>query len=144
VSLAKSPRILLLGSGHCGDGEWAICRDSTENGCVVHSYGIGTNLTFEQDLVRCFGAQVRAFDPTPIALEWVSRQHLPESIRVFPWGISDNDGTVDLELPEQHTTSFVKRGAGPKSESTRLVVCPVKRFSTICSLLKETRIDFSS
>lgn len=141
TNLAKGLRVCLLGHGHQGDGEWVVCRETIKPGGVVHSYGIGTNLEFEIDLVRRFGVVVRAFDPTPLALEWVQKQQLLESIKVYPWGIADEDGNVELELPEQHVTSFVKCGELVRSNAVIKATCPVKRFPTICHLLGDRSIE---
>src|SRR5918911_4822937 len=65
-----------------GDGQWAVSPTGLGAGTVVYSFGIGYNLTFELALIERFGATVHAFDPTPLALEWVKGQSLPPSLVV--------------------------------------------------------------
>jgi FkbM family methyltransferase len=136
--ITASPGVALLGRG---DGEWAIsARDLPRHGIVL-SFGIGTDLSFERDLVRRFNATVHAFDPTPIALEWVNTQKLPSTIQVHPWGIADYDGELELELPQQHGVSFVPVASGPGGPAARTVRCPVRRLETIARELAIPAID---
>lgn len=85
-----------------GDGQWAISPEGLDAGTVVYSFGIGYNVTFEVALIERFGAVVvHAFDPTPLALEWVSRQTLPPSLVVHEVGIADYDGTAQFAPPRR-------------------------------------------
>ena len=51
---------------------------------VVYAFGVGTDISFERDLIARYGVTVHAFDPTPIALEWAAAQRLPDAVRAPP------------------------------------------------------------
>ena len=48
--------------GARGDGGYVILNDPQLRGCVLYSYGIDDNDSFDQDLHRCFGIPVRQYD----------------------------------------------------------------------------------
>src|ERR1700721_582734 len=93
-----------LGSG---DGRWVISPDRFGPDSIVYSFGIGRNITFDLALIRRFGCKVHAFDPTPLANEWLQSQNLPDSFLVYPWGLAAYDGSARFALPESHSVSFV-------------------------------------
>jgi FkbM family methyltransferase len=133
------PQAFLLGRG---DGEWAVHATALSAGAVAHSYGVGQDVSFDLDLIRRHGVDVHAFDPTPIAAEWIRTQNLPARFRFHDYGIADFDGTMQFELPASHGVSFVaadgvvKQG-GPVSAHA---AGEVKRFDSIVQSLGHRRI----
>ena len=121
-----SVTMMTLGAG---DGQWAVCPAGLGVGTVVYSFGIGHNLTFEQALIERFGVMIHAFDPTPLALEWVKRQALPPSLVVHEVGIADYDGTARFAPPRRagrESFSMVREsGVGTTVEA------PVARLATL-------------
>ena len=128
-------KTLSLGSG---DGRWVVCPDNLNSDSVVYSVGIGKDITFDTDLIRRFGCIVQAFDPTPLAMEWLRSQELPENFVVHPWGLAAHDGSAVFALPVEHAVSFTM-SADMQSKAT--AECPVYRLSTIRDMLKHDHID---
>jgi FkbM family methyltransferase len=128
-------RKLALGSG---DGRWVICPDRLSSKSVVYSFGIGTNITFDLDLIRRFGCTVQAFDPTPVAIEWLKAQNLPVGFVVHPWGLAAYDGSAQFVLPEKHSVSFLMSN---EVASKAVAQCPVYRLPSIRGLLGHDRVD---
>ena len=114
-----------------GDGQWAVCPADLRAGTIVYSFGIGHNVTFERALIERFGVVVHAFDPTPLALEWIKRQALPPSLVVHEVGIADYDGTARFAPPRRagrESFSMVRAsGVGTAVE------VPVARLATLVS-----------
>ena len=72
---------------------------------VCYCVGVGEETSFDEDLIRTFGCDVYAFDPTPRAIEHVARlrQERPELAGRFhfePAAIWDRDGETDFFAPE--------------------------------------------
>ena len=126
-----------LGSG---DGRWVISPDRFGPDSIVYSFGIGRNITFDLALIRRFGCKVHAFDPTPLANEWLQSQNLPDSFHVYPWGLAAYDGSASFALPESHSVSFVMATDVP-SKSKSVAECQVRRLPTIRESLGHDHID---
>jgi FkbM family methyltransferase len=133
------PRAHLLGRG---DGEWAVHATALTAGAVAHSYGVGQDISFDLDLIRHHGIDVHAFDPTPIAAEWVRSQALPERFAFHEYGIANFDGTMQFELPASHGVSFVAASGVVKHGEpvSAHAAGEVKRFDSIVRALGHQRI----
>ncbi len=114
-------------------GRWAVVPDRLGPDTVVYAFGVGTDISFERDLIARYGVRVHAFDPTPIALEWAATQRLPEGFVLHPYGVADFDGTARFAAPRKRkfpSFSLVRRdGAGPGVEA------PVHRIGTLVAML---------
>ncbi len=90
-------------------GEWAICPDVLGERALVYSAGIGDTVSFEMSIIRDFGAEVHAFDPTPETARWIGKLELPDRLHFHPWAMAASDG-------ERMFYPRVKR-SGAKSDS---------------------------
>ncbi len=70
-----------LGSDY---GGWTVIPEMVGPELVVYSVGVGSDITFDRAMIERFGCTVHAFDPTPMAREWVAKQTVPARIRVPP------------------------------------------------------------
>ncbi|MBV8226331.1 MAG: FkbM family methyltransferase [Verrucomicrobia bacterium] len=94
---------------------------------TVMSFGIGDDISFDLAMVRRFGAKVFAFDPTPNAIRWVSRQKIPSAMTVYEIGLADFDGNQEFGLPDNpNWDDFSVRRV-----TDRVVRCKVARLSSI-------------
>ena len=53
--------------GNTGDGGWDICVSEPykpKNDCLVYSFGINNDFSFDDDIAMEYGCDVRAFDPS--------------------------------------------------------------------------------
>ncbi len=78
-------------------------------------------------MIAQFEAEVHGFDPTPMSLEWLSRQQIPPAMHVSAVGISDHDGEEDFAFP--HVAGWDDFSVRRKSD--RLVRCRVARLATV-------------
>jgi FkbM family methyltransferase len=114
-------------------GHWCIAPGVLGAG-TVYAFGVGTDISFERDLIARCGVTVHAFDPTPIALEWAAAQRLPERFVLHPYGVADFDGTARFAAPRKRkfaSFSMVRQeGVGPAVEA------PVHRLTTLVDMLR--------
>ena len=113
-------------------GRWSVAPAALGGG-TVYAFGVGTDISFERDLIARYGVTVHAFDPTPIALEWARSQALPERFLLHPYGVADFDGTARFAAPRKRkfaSYSLARReGVGPAVEA------PVYRLTTLMAML---------
>ena len=53
--------------GNVGDGGWEICDDPAvrpAHDCIVYSFGINWDFTFDDYVAKVYGCHVYAFDPS--------------------------------------------------------------------------------
>lgn len=114
-------------------GRWSVVPDTLGTDTVVYALGVGTDISFERDLIARYGVAIHAFDPTPIALQWAASQPLPERFALHPYGVADFDGMARFAAPRKRkfpSFSLVrKEGVGPAVEA------PVHRLITLIGLL---------
>jgi FkbM family methyltransferase len=114
-------------------GRWSVVPTGLGPATVVYALGVGTDISFERDLIARFGVRVHAFDPTPISLEWAAARQLPHGFTLHPYGLADYDGTARFTAPRKRkfaSFSLVRNeGVGPPVEA------PVRRLATLAGLL---------
>lgn len=122
----------IMGSG---DGSWIICPDLLMRESIVYSIGVGTDITFDLELIKTFGVRVFAFDPTPVSVAWVKSQQIPKEFQLIDCGISNFDGFAKFyRLGNQLTTSHTV-------SSDEFVEFQVFRIRTVMQRLGHEKID---
>lgn len=121
-------------------GDWFLCPAKLTQTSIVYSLGIGRDVSFDLSVIKRFGVDVHAFDPTPSALEWLRHQSLPAQFHVMPFGVAGFDGAAAFNMPlDPANPSFAYQGQYPTSLGA--VTCQVRRLSTLMEMLGHTRID---
>ena len=128
-------RKMLLGDG---DGEWCICPDLVKPDSVVYSFGVGMDISFDRALMKQFGVEIHAFDPTPVAMDWIAKQENLTGFHFHPFGLADHDGVVEFALPTKFKVSFTMLTDVPSSTSAQGEVC---RLGTILDRLGHDRLN---
>lgn len=125
------------GTAYGGD---TICPSALTSSSVVYSFGVGEDISFDLSLIRSFGLQVFAFDPTPRSVEWIGAQSLPPQFHFAAYGIADYDGTAEFfppDNPEHVSHTIFER----PSTAERSITVPVRRLSTLMTEFGHTAID---
>jgi FkbM family methyltransferase len=143
----KRQRVQLKPQVHCEQlmlgteyGGYAVCPTGLGPDAVVYSFGVGCDVSFDQELIAACGVAVQAFDPTPRSVDWLKTQTLPESFVFHPWGIADFDGTARFHAPKDPThVSHTLLDGG--NVGTGAVEVPVFRLRTIMEKLGHDGID---
>jgi FkbM family methyltransferase len=119
-------------------GTWAVVSSALGPDSIVYSVGVGTEIDFDVALIERFGLQVHAFDPTPVAVEWITEQRLPAGFVFHPLGVAAHDGTAEFAARSTvtHYTSVPGNDAGAARVSR-----PVRRLHTLSASLGHERID---
>jgi FkbM family methyltransferase len=109
------------------------------NESIVYSFGVGEDISFDEQVIADFGCSVYGFDPTPKAIRFIDDKRPIGNYTFFPVGIADEDGQKRFFLPKNPdyvSGTFLENEAQDNS-----VVVPVKKFSTIARELGHDRID---
>lgn len=119
---------------------WCVCPSALSEDSVVYSFGVGTDISFDLELIRRHGTIVHAFDPTPRSIAWVQSQELPERFIFHEYGVGSHDGSVAFYPPEN--SNFVSYSVFSRGSVTPpFVERPVSRLATIMKKLGHTKID---
>ncbi|XP_046381672.2 probable methyltransferase-like protein 24 [Haliotis rufescens] len=79
-----------LRMGECGDGGWEICDDKEYRPvkpCIVYSFGINSDFSFDDDTAKSYECDVFSFDPSMKQASHQRSQH----VRFLKLGISGTD-----------------------------------------------------
>ena len=117
---------------------WCVCPSNLSHSSVVYSFGIGEDISFDLELIRRFGVQVHAFDPTPRSIQWLRGQALPELFTVHDFGVADYDGTCRFFPPAN--PSYVSHSVIKRETPGPVLDAPVHRLSTIMKMLGHSAI----
>ncbi len=125
-------------------GGWELWCDPLGPDSVLWSFGIGRDLSFDLSLIDRTGAHLHAFDPTPEAVEYVSRQIRPARLHFHPWGVAARDGLASFRplfrdpdrVRYSHDYSLREASGDP-----RAVTLPVRRLRTLARDLAVERVS---
>lgn len=79
---------------------WTICPDGLDSKSIVYSGGVGSDISFEHELVNHFRCEVVLFDPSPTGLETMSRpEHKIPQFHFFPVALAGHTGTLKMAPP---------------------------------------------
>ena len=104
---------------------------------VVYSFGVGTDISFDQGLIDLIGCTIHAFDPTPRSIAWISQQPTSEHLVFHGFGLGEKDGALAFQQPSKVNHVSYSRATGAKE----VQLLPVKRLGTIMLELQHDHID---
>jgi FkbM family methyltransferase len=116
------------------DGCWSVVPNGLGAHRVAYVFGVGTDISFERDLIARYGVTVHAFDPTPIALEWAAARSLPERFLLHPYGIGSFDGPARFAPPRKR--KFASFSLVRSDGADTGVDAPVHRLATLVGMLR--------
>ena len=89
LPLVAYSKLVRLGSAY---GGWTIPTNFLRSDSICYSGGVGTDVSFDLELIRRYGCTVHAFDPTPSSVDYVRTAGLPAGFRFFPYALCRLDG----------------------------------------------------
>lgn len=116
-----------------------LCPDQLGPRSVLYSFGIGEDISFDEEVIRQFGCTVYGFDPTPKSIDWVKSREVPPGFHFIPVGISSRSGKVDFYLPKN--PSFVSGSAYIHNDVEEKIEVPMQTLPEIMAQLGHTEID---
>lgn len=120
--------------------QWTIAPFVIPGNPIIYSFGVGTDISFDLEVIKKFNAKVYAFDPTPKSVQWIKQQTLPSTFYFHPYGIASYNGKVSFTLPKnpQYVSGSVNDHLGSGGEK---IDVPVKKLDTIMQELGHQKID---
>jgi FkbM family methyltransferase len=78
------------------DGGWCFIPDDLSQDSIVYSLGVGDNIEFDLALIRKYGVEVHAFDPSPPSIDMLGDRDLPSQFHFHTWAVAAEDGSLTL------------------------------------------------
>ena len=128
----------------CGDSKYGakwIVDNHLKQDSLVYSFGVGEDISFDLDVNKNFGSQIRMFDPTPKAVDFIKKQVLPKNMFFYSYGIGNTNGEIDFSPPVNPAHVSYRQVFGNAVSSIKTAKFPVKTLNTIMSELSDTYID---
>jgi hypothetical protein len=125
-----------LGSDY---GGWVVADEPLIKSAspIVLSFGLGDDISFDEEIIRRYGARVYGFDPTTASLNWIAARGKPPNMKVLPIGIASFDGRQGFLLPENGSHG----NFSAKATVDRHIICDVMRYDSILALLELRHVD---
>ena len=67
---------------------------------LIYSIGIGTDVSFDLELINTYGCRVYGFDPTPKSIQWIKENIIEPNFIMSEFGISNFSGIKKFYLPK--------------------------------------------
>ncbi|WP_430813558.1 FkbM family methyltransferase [Carboxylicivirga sp. RSCT41] len=67
--------------GDTDDGGWPLWDEHVDSGSIVYSFGVGTNISWEETIIKHFGLTVFSFDPNPMSISWLNDKAVSARLR---------------------------------------------------------------
>ena len=123
-------------------GVWTVCPLGLTADSVVYSFGVGDNIAWDLAMIRRFGVEVHAFDPTPASVRWVRGQSLPSGFHFHEFGLASKDGSLRFAAPRRlKDVNYAPLREADSRPAAASVTAPVRRLDSIRRQLGHGRID---
>lgn len=130
-------RLEKIGSDH---GGWFVPVDLIQADWICYAGGVGEDITFDLGVIRRFGCQVFAFDPTPRAITYAARcaGSAPE-FHFMPVGLWSGDTTLRFFVPRD--PAHVSHSVVNLQETDSYFEAPCRSLASLMKELGHDRID---
>ena len=123
-------------------GDWSVAFDQLNAESIVYSFGIGDDVELDLALINNIGVTVFAFDPTPLAVDWVTDNVRNDKFKFYPYGIASEDGEIIFSQRESSGSGAVMFSAVKEPVPGRKnISCQVFRLQTLMKQLEHDKID---
>ena len=134
-----SLRHQVLGSTY---GGWGVPDNYLHSGSIVYTVGVGKDISFDLGLVNNYGCKVFAFDPTPIAMQFMSKTRLPDRMTFVPIGLSSKDGKERFYAPQIAGGDSFSKIIDPNQGKSAEIVCETLTLKSIMERFHHKHVDF--
>lgn len=124
-------------------GGWYICPPVNPidyKDAIVYSIGVGRNIAWDKAMMETFSTIHHAWDPTPTALDFVSKQSFPEGYHFHATGLAAEDGNLTLKLPLSNGDSYTVIEFQEKAQDGTVVTVPVLSVKSMMNSLNHTSL----
>lgn len=140
LPIQSSEPIHWIGSDDCG---FYIVENQLSNNSVVYSFGIGEDISFDEELIAKYGCSICAYDPTPKSKTFIEKKKPSSLFRYYDCGIADYDGKMKFYLPENddYVSCTTYNRWGYDENKKKPIEVEVKKLSTLMLENGHTYID---
>lgn len=110
---------------------------------IIYSFGIGEDISFDEELIKKFGCTIFGFDPTPKSVQFIKNKGSLSNFYFVPYGIYCYDGEIKFYLPpnSEHVSCTTSNVWKYKNSEEQTITVPVKKFTTILKEFGHSKID---
>lgn len=121
--------------------DWWIPKNVVNSDFIFYSAGVGTNVSFDISLIKKYGLNVYAFDPTPKAIDFVQKNILSKFSKFIfiPIGLWNNNTQQRFYVPK--STTHVSHSIVNLQKTDNFFVAQCASLKTIMNLLNHKKID---
>jgi FkbM family methyltransferase len=133
--IGKDVRVAKVRLGQdCAD--WVVADRLLTQDSVVYSVGVGENISFDLALNERYGCQVYGWDPTPLAVNFISHLAATPGFILMPYGLGTDDGVIQFGAQDAGDRSF-----SIHSQHEVKVSLEVRKLSSMMRMLNHDRVD---
>jgi FkbM family methyltransferase len=108
VPFSRSIPTVLVGSVD----QWALPVGVLKPDSFIVCAGVGTSITFEEDLAAMFRARIVLLDPSPTGLQTMTTEVHHHLIEFSLRGLAKRSGDISFGLPDRPEEGSFKKGVG--------------------------------
>lgn len=98
---------------------------------IVYSFGVGTSISFEEELARVFKCKVYCYDPTSMAVNYIKNNKYDDDIIHFnPTGIWIKDGPIKFFAQETNDPKIMGGSINNLFKSDKFEYLECKKLKT--------------
>jgi len=126
-------------------GGWTFAPVLLHTQSVIYSFGLGTDISWDLEIIKRIGCEVHGFDNTPVSNTWFSKQsNISPKFHRHPYLLSHIDETVELSLPTGFGVSYANVETGSAlgfRQKTASVRLEARSVGSIMQTLNHSCID---
>lgn len=129
-----------FGNKHAG---FFVYTKLLNSNSIVYSFGVGNDISFDNELINDYNCKVYAFDPTPKSIDYISSNKPSSNFFFKPYGLNNKDGDVTFYLPSnpKHISGTTTKNTENNQTTSKCIDVPMKKFETIIKELGHKKID---
>lgn len=136
--LQEAGTIVVLGRKY---GGYAIPDGIVQPSWICYCVGAGGDVSFDLELIRRYGASVRAFDPVPSYVESARAEAGDEPrFSVHQVALANADGPLRMQITHDASSSSVSAAA--LYDTHEFLELPGRTLQSLMSELGDERVDF--
>ena len=97
MPMSKGVPTVLLGQ----TDQWAIPAGILKEASFIISAGVGTSITFEQELIKRYNSRIILLDPSPTGVKTIQQLSDRRNIDFLELGLAAKSGSVSFGLPDR-------------------------------------------
>ncbi|XP_059167559.1 uncharacterized protein LOC131949713 [Physella acuta] len=108
--------------GRIGDGGWEICDDPDvrpRDPCIIYSYGINYEFSFDDDAAKVYGCHVYSFDPSMV--KWADKVNRSELVHFYKVGLSSKTHVLPKKNWTLYTHGDIRKMLGHQNQTIDVI-----------------------